>query len=90
MEWGGNGGGLSFRLVDKLLGKSWLGIRLASAVENPCSNFSRRGVYFWFGKKKLGRKLEGGRRSVIGKRGGGGGMKRKKGRESLVIYYKYS
>lgn len=72
MEWGGNGGGLSFRLVDKLLGKSWLGIRLASAVENPCSNFSRRGVYFWFGKKKLGRKLEGGRRSVIGKRGGGG------------------
>lgn len=56
MEWGGNGGGLSFRLVDKLLRKSWLGIRLASAVENPCSNFSRRGVYFWFGKK-LGRKL---------------------------------
>lgn len=88
MEWGGNGGGLSFRLVDKLLGKSWLGIRLASAVENPCSNFSRRGVYFWFGKKKLGRKLEGGRRSVIGKRGGK--MRRKKGKESLVIYYKYS
>lgn len=56
MEWGGNGGGLSFRLVDKLLRKSWLGNRLASAVENPCSNFSRRGVYFWFGKK-LGRKL---------------------------------
>lgn len=34
--------GLSFRLVDKLLRKSWMGIRLASGVENACSNFLKR------------------------------------------------
>lgn len=52
--------GLSFRLVDKLLRKSWMGIRLASGVENACSNFLKRerergDVYFWLWK--VGKKV---------------------------------